>query len=337
MEKRKLKATRELQRIAALPYNPYFEEDVKRIRRKHAIPPDRKGAMEWFYTDYSLKHGKMAYPLFLPKGEYPFFETGESIADTEVPLERDVVALLWRFRLPEMVFESVLQYVLTGDEIFLDPLVFEPNVECDFDTRKGLPELTVTITGLDPWATKKQWEEIWDCKIRPILERAKDICEDVLNLTEPAKKRPTLGSYRKQMQVYSEWYQLSEIQGFGPTKALEKWEKDHPDQCGHYDPSTITHAIKEFRRIITPIGATTSISVADLHRVLNIPIGEEIPTAPLKELAASLLEKAKREKKLPRRQLQLLRAANMVLAGRGEETEAVFTKDEVKELFPEID
>ena len=33
MERRKLTATQELQRIVALRYNPYFEEEAKKIRR----------------------------------------------------------------------------------------------------------------------------------------------------------------------------------------------------------------------------------------------------------------------------------------------------------------
>ncbi|MFC1930112.1 hypothetical protein ACFLW6_04585 [Chloroflexota bacterium] len=45
--KQKLDVTRQLHRISALRYNTHFEEEVKKIRRRYAIPGDTSGAQSW--------------------------------------------------------------------------------------------------------------------------------------------------------------------------------------------------------------------------------------------------------------------------------------------------
>jgi len=40
--------TRQLQRIVALRYNPYFEQEVQKIRHKYKIPQDSEQARDWF-------------------------------------------------------------------------------------------------------------------------------------------------------------------------------------------------------------------------------------------------------------------------------------------------
>lgn len=254
MGKKKLRMARQLQRIVALPYNPYLDEQVGEIRQKYSIPVDRKKASDWFYLEYAMSYRKCAYPLFIPRGQALFLQSKEvkTIYDTEVPLEREILILLQRFQLPDYVFESLLRYVIGDDKISLDPLAFEPKVEFDWDYRKGLPELKVTIAGLSHLTTEKQWKQIWNRQVKQRINRAKEDYKEVFGIAGSSRKRITLESYREQIKRWSEWYQLSEIQGLGPTGALKKWEKDHPDECGKFEVSTVTHAIKEFGEIIRP-------------------------------------------------------------------------------------
>lgn len=294
MGTRKLEATRELQRIAALPYNHYFHEEVVRIRRRYGIPKHAKGlrplrpelakalrrwlkylppeealkyelgergltdadlARFWFYVLYSEHYKKRAWALFAPDKETrEVLGAGKHIYDTEIPLEKEVLTLLQRFGLPEAIFDRVLQYVLTLDKGWLDPLEFEPAVYFNIDATKGFPLLTITVARLGLWISDKEWARIWKDRVKPHLASLRRRFKAQLGTTEPSKKRMTLKAYSEQMRRWSEWYQLSEIQGLGPTKALEEWERKHPDQCGKYDLSTVTHAIEEFREIITPKG-----------------------------------------------------------------------------------
>jgi len=260
MGTKRREATRELQRIVALSYNPYFEEEVKKIRQTYRVPTgDLEKALNWYIFKYAIKYGKSTYPLSTPKSSSPWLEfllgaeELKHIYDTEVPLEQDILLLLGHFQLPGTAFHNVLLYILTDDGLWLDPYFFAPNVEVKWDTRKMLPELTVTVTGLGPWATKKQWEDIWDGRVKQEVEIAGKACKEVYGTAKPGKKRATLKSYIEQMQRWSEWYQLSETRGLGPAKALDKWDEDHPDQYGNFDLSTVTHAIGEFKKIITPV------------------------------------------------------------------------------------
>lgn len=255
MQKKKLRATRQLQCIAALPCNPNLDEDVTHLRQTYRIPVG-EGAFEWFDTEHSAKYGARAYDLFMLERKNPWLRRLESITDTKVPLERDILVLVYRYGLPMRAFANVLCYALTDDKKCLHPGAFLPMVDCYLDIDK-VGGLLVTVTGLSPWTTKKEWAAIWDFPVKQEAERAKRVYAEALGMAEPGKKRHTIESYVEQMQRYSEWYQLSgwtsEAQGLGPTKALEEWEKGHPDQAGRFDLSTLTHAVREFREIITPI------------------------------------------------------------------------------------
>ena len=273
MGKGKLETTRQLQRIVALRYNPFFEEFAKQIRQEYAIPENSTEAQDWF-KDLLGRYKKSAFGFFFKsffeKGTLPFatgaFALGNigstyhpwvaprelnemnSIIDTEVPFERHILAVLPRFGVPFAMYFVIIRYVLTGNKSWLHPLWLQPEVECEFDLKTGQPWLKVTIPGLGPWTTKKQWDEIWDNNIKLYLKAL----GEVLGTTQPSRKRATFLSLEKQIKRYAEWYQLSEEQGLGPTPALEMWYNSHPDERDKYDVSAITHAITEFREIITP-------------------------------------------------------------------------------------
>jgi hypothetical protein len=46
--------------IAVLPYNPYFEEEVKKVRKKYGIPGDSTKAEDWF-KKLLLKYRKSTF------------------------------------------------------------------------------------------------------------------------------------------------------------------------------------------------------------------------------------------------------------------------------------
>jgi hypothetical protein len=257
MGKKKLEATQHLQRIAALPYNPYFEGEVQKIRKEYAIPADCKKAWDWFFKNHHTGGLRAAWPLFNTE-TFPLFETSQSINRTEVPLEQDVVRVMERFQLPSYVFYRILQYVLLKDKRCLDPQIFDPNAVFEPVIRRGIPEWKITITGVYPWTKQKKWDEIWFEIQKKWDDFADGTFEKIIQALKSgtSTKRPAIESYHEQMKRYSEWYQLSEIEGLGPVKTLKRWEEKHPEEVDPddpIDPSTVTHAIQEFREIITPI------------------------------------------------------------------------------------
>ena len=103
MKKKDVSATSQLKRIAALPYNHYFGEEVGKIRQKYAVPKDNTEARDWFFFDYSIKYKKKNFPFFLVNSKYQRIPSkfrsvmktkAQHFGDTEVPLEIDIMDLL---------------------------------------------------------------------------------------------------------------------------------------------------------------------------------------------------------------------------------------------------
>ena len=268
MGKKKLETTLQLQRLAALPYNHYFEAEVVKLHNKYAVPEDPRQADDWLDNQLreelgigpeimpslrgmldsaTFHHGNEALTVLemIALREHPRTISTRFKKDTDWswnnPLFRDIGNLLERFRLPVQMRYSVLRYISTGKKEWLDLL--EPWFKCEIDLTTDIPEFRVTVGGFIPWITKKQWLDIWNT----LYEKG------VSHISQSARKRATAKSLREQMQRWSEWHQLSETHGLGPVQALNRWESEHPDECGKYDLSTVTHAIQEFRKIITPL------------------------------------------------------------------------------------
>ena len=268
MGKKKLEATLQLQRLAALPYNHYFEAEVVKLHKKYAIPEDPHQADDWLdsqlreelgisskttqsiramLTSPTFHHGNAALTFIemVALREHPRTLSVKLKKDADwswnSPLFRDIGNLLERFRLPVQMRYNVLRYISTGNKEWLDLL--EPWVKGQIDLTTGIPEFCVTVGGFIPWITKKQWLAIWNTLRK----------EGLSPISRSARKRATIESLREQMQRWSEWYRLSETQGLGTVRALERWESEHPDECGRYDLSTLTHAVQEFRGIIAPV------------------------------------------------------------------------------------
>ena len=257
MKKEQLQANRQLQRIAALPYNHYIEQECKKIRQKYTFSGLNEEKAYEHYFQQVKKYRKSAYPLFSTDNVFAFLEP---TYETEVPLEQEVLTLLRRFQLPVHAFLSVLLYIVTGRKSWLFELLFaSPEVKVIWDYKKALSVANVTITGLNLWTTKKQWEQIWDNEVKQKVNAMRKALERQYGVSELGRKRCTLEAYNEQIHRWWEWYQLSEIEGLGPKRALNKWEESHPEsrpkknKRREFDLSTVTKAIKDFGDIITPI------------------------------------------------------------------------------------
>lgn len=181
----------------------------------------------------------------------------------KAPLKRDVNYLLARFGLPVQAFRIVMRYLLWGDDIhwthyidrdtgtlrIWDPFELYVTVR---DDRERF-SIKVTVSRVGPWTSKRQWDSIWNMKVKPRMEKYKDLYEHLTRIRLPGKKSAIFASCCEQMQRYSEWYQLSQIEGMGPKRALDEWERRNPSLMGVFELSTVTKAIKEFQEVITPV------------------------------------------------------------------------------------
>lgn len=289
MEKGKLgKTARQLQRIAALPYNPFFEEEIKGIRQRYTIPEDSTKAKDWFknllrkykkstFAFFFKRTSEIHFPYELPTFELHFEEDSkheiargagemQTILETEVPLEIEILLLLRRFGLPSAMYFIVLQYALTHDSSWIQLLHIRPEARCFFGMETGEIALRVTVTGLYPWTTREEWDDLWEGTVKDSLEdldaflcgrefHRKRSLQEALYRRFKRWYQSYQSSLDRQMKRWSEWYQLVEVRGLRISEALEEWEKSHPEQVPDkgIDESTVSKAVKEFREIITPI------------------------------------------------------------------------------------
>jgi hypothetical protein len=270
MGKEKLEGTRQLPRIVALAFNPYSRHDVWKLRQKYLVPEfgafcppyettgtALKKTWKWYRayikdydkcapTRYAHRYGKSKSSSKEGRGF-------KGILNTEVPFERELIALLERYQLPLILFDNLLLYALTEWPFAFSRHAVGPSVKMESDLAKIWPVLTVTVNRIGPWTTKKQWVDIWDNKIKHKLMELKETLRQHVDIEEPGRKRAS----REILHRWLQWFMLSEMTGLGPAKALDEWEQEHPDQKGIFDQSTVTHGIAEFREIITPIDTNT--------------------------------------------------------------------------------
>ncbi|MDD5703802.1 MAG: hypothetical protein PHU23_17345 [Dehalococcoidales bacterium] len=237
-------------RIYALPYNPYFKDDVKQMRSYLELPEDgisdNQQAWTWLEKNLTDKRPK---PWFLPKPT----PSDEKLWKSEIPIWKVAIYLIARYGLPFRMRSNIGLYVVTNNVRFL---INWRGLDVDFaiNMKAAKLQLVITVDGVDEWTMEEQWHEVWEYWVKP-LKRS-------LGEPAPANKRPGYGkALQERIKRYSEWYQLSELDGLGPAEALEKWEGQqshldyvkHRKSGKHYDVSTVTKAIEEFRKLITPI------------------------------------------------------------------------------------
>lgn len=237
-------------RIYALPYNHFFKDEVILMRSYLKLPEvgisDSQQAWAWLEKHLTEKKPQ---PWFLRKPSHSY----EGLWKTEVPLWKTAIYLIAKFRLPLRMRSNIGLYVVTDNEEFL---INWRGLDVDFaiNMKAAKLQLVITVDGVDEWTTERQWRDVWKYWVKPLKR----------NLGEPvpANRRAGYGRIlQKRIKQYAEWYQLSELQGLGPAKALEIWERqqEHQDYMERrkskkpYDVSTVTKAVKKFRRLITPI------------------------------------------------------------------------------------
>jgi len=228
-------------RIYALPYNPFFKDELKQIRTYLELPEDgiSDNQQAWAWLEKHLTGKPQSW--FLQKPTL----SDEKLWETEAPLWKVAIYLIDKFSLPLRMRSNIGLYVVINDERFLTNW---RGLDVDFaiNMKAAKLQLVITVDGIDAWTTEEQWHEVWEHWVKP-LKRS-------LGEPAPANKRPGYGkALQERIKRYAEWYDLSEKPpGIGPAKALRKWEDDHPDDISEYDISTVTKAVKEFRRLITP-------------------------------------------------------------------------------------
>lgn len=243
------------QRIYALPYNHSFKGKVKQFRSYLGLPVDGISDIQqaWVWLENHLKQKPIlpsAKPAIPPWLQQQQTSSDERLWKTDVPLWQVAILLIADFGLPLRMRNNIGLYLVTNDEKFLTGW---KGLDIDFaiNVKAAKPQLAITVDGIDAWTTEQQWREVWDNWIKPLKR----------NLGEPipANKRTGRGkNLQERIKTMAEWYELSELDGLGPAKALEKWEEQHLDYVEHrkskklYDVSTVTKAVEEFRRLITP-------------------------------------------------------------------------------------
>jgi hypothetical protein len=263
MKDYQLASRRQLQRIAAIPYNPYLKKEVYRIRKKYGVgnfPSDR----EKLFPEGSTVENHQLISMGISRRSLTTQEVKKVEAivekllqDKESSLERDIALLMSSFRLPYQLLHFVVLLILVGQEKnwrVLAPKSLGLQIEIESALDPELPALEARVSNIRPWTTSKDWAKLWD-QVRLEMERVGSYPEDMVPesqayLARPGRKRSTLEAYKEQMKRYSEWYELSNKEG--PEKALMEWEQSHPELIGKFDTSTLSRAVQEFRQIITP-------------------------------------------------------------------------------------
>jgi hypothetical protein len=254
-----LESTLQLKRLVAMEYNPYLLKDIKTIRARHGLDnmsPDE--AWEYYEREMRRHHHRSSldyWEKFRSKKDGKIHaRTMEHFLDYNIEIEKDIALLLSKYSLPNVAFITIFESVLSGQPASIHPRGFQPTFNWPkpgmwkyLDTYRT----TLSINNVRPWISKKDWLNLWNEEIGPFIKE----WSKWLGLNRYSRKM-NLNSLVQQMKRNYEWYELSEIQGLGPERALVKWEEDNPDKINPDKPidlSTVLKAIKEFRKIITPV------------------------------------------------------------------------------------
>ena len=229
-------------RIYALPYNHFFKDELKQMRSYLELPEDGISDIQkaWAWLEKHLT-GKRPQPWFELKPS----PLDEKLWQTEVPLWKVAIYLIDKYGLPLRMRSSIGLYLVTNDEKFLTSW---RGLDVDFsiNMKAAKLQLVITVDGVDAWTTEEQWHEVWKHWVKHLKRN--------LGETIPSNKRAGYGRVlQERIKRDAEWYQLSELDGLGPAKALKTWDKCHPDESGKYNESTLNKAVSRFSKLITPI------------------------------------------------------------------------------------
>lgn len=230
-------ATKQLQRACAIPYNHFLHGDIRALQNKlglNKLTFDECDKWLLALSDYWGSHKPKEKIVSLVPIE------------TKNEIEKAIYYILARYQLPMSQFWNIALCLFENDPCFDLPTDLPTVRKSHFDPVMGRTD--IIVEELEVWTTKQQWEALWDTQVMPLIKKLRD--SQGIGMIP---KKIMVPSVIKQMDRWAEWYFLSEREGLGPAKALEKWEKTHQDEGKTFDHSTVIHAIQEFRRIITPL------------------------------------------------------------------------------------
>lgn len=155
---------RTIERALLLPYNPYFNEECRRIRGKLGLPTEGAKPGDEPRWSQSLSTGWRGKLLW----------AGE---------------LIEAFALPPTIAGSVAEYIRVGEPyVFTNwrPMPYVKSVDLvprEY-RRAGSFYLQATLYFLTPWTTREQWESLFD-----ELHRTLEIFADAFDQKKPRGRR----------------------------------------------------------------------------------------------------------------------------------------------------
>jgi hypothetical protein len=237
---KKLRITRNLQRAAALPYNHFVKNEVTKIRRRYGIPESAEQAALWL-SNYVIN--------YFGRGWTENVVNPMEVFIMYTPLGLEIKSLGKRFGLPGLCLRLIVSYLVENEQDSLTTKGLGPITNIDRSSEGGFPTLDIKLLRISPWITKKDWDNIWQNSVKAKVDELRRNNPDYRDII---RTRFRVEKYCEQMKRWARWYQLSEVEGLGPTEALARWEKENPTERRIFDQSTVTKAIKEFKEIITP-------------------------------------------------------------------------------------
>jgi hypothetical protein len=237
----------QLQRLAALPYNHYFYDEVLKARKNLGLP--NKGmpwnkAVIWYFQE-AQKYEPMIITLSIDLNELKqHIKRHAQWYDSNMPLEVTALQLVKMFQLPMRAIRNISHYIMTnnigwiqssiGVEVYVSE-IYAPN-ELGLDCKLIL----------DVRTTKKHWDDIWYSYVKPKLVGLEFLAN------KPQARRMTTDAYNEQMKRWSEWYKLVKFAGLTNEDAIHIWEIASPKSSCSYDASIVGKAVREFEKLIKP-------------------------------------------------------------------------------------
>jgi len=247
MERKRLKSSWQLKRFIALRYSPDAREDLRSIRAKYGL--DRLTPVESIEWYKAQTHTSSGEPV---KSTYAYLSPHVAVSmegpfDSEIPIDRDIHVFMARYELPLRVFFDILNYIFRGNIKELPRPWDNPVIGIFYELKEMDVRLRITLDNITPWNTKEQWDAIWTEEILPFMNHWASVYG-----VEPPPKPVTLKSIDKELERWSEWYELAKK--YGQEGALSKWRELHQEAGERFnDQSTISRALKRFKRLITPV------------------------------------------------------------------------------------
>ena len=156
---------------------------------------------------------------------------------TKVPLERVAARLVERHRLPWFMVRRIEMFILALDNSFLENTIFARAFLDDAADHwhKGY---SVTVSGLDEYVTRKDWNRIWDIAVVP----RQQLSWTLRGMSPHGQRAPSIDALRKVLPVY--WLVKRRL---SVEEALSKLSEAGEETM---DESTARRGINELRPLL---------------------------------------------------------------------------------------